>query len=134
MLGAEGVDVHGLADIGEGPADVLGMREEAVEVGAAESPSAEGALVDTFGEVGGVLADLQPPQDLPSLGVLLLLVAADVAGSKATVSARGGAAAKAIDSTTRGVTAPEAVISAPGAKLKRGSSQTRAAQHNKNIA
>ena len=78
VLGAEGVDVHSLADIGEGPSDVLGMREEAVEVGAAESPSAEGALVDTFGEVGGVLADLQPPQHLPSLGVLLLLVAADV--------------------------------------------------------
>ena len=68
-----------VADFGEGPADVLGMREEAVEVGAAESPSAEGALVDTFGEVGGVLADLQPPQHLPSLNVLILLAAADVA-------------------------------------------------------
>jgi hypothetical protein len=52
------------------------MREEVVEVGAAESPIAEGARVDTFGEVGGELADLQPPQHLPSLGVLILLVAA----------------------------------------------------------
>ena len=78
VLGAEGVDVHCLADLGKGPSDVLGMRQEAVEVGAAESPSAEGALVDTIGEVGGVLADLQPPQHLLSLGVLLLLVATDV--------------------------------------------------------
>ena len=55
VLGAEGVDVHCLADLGDGPSDVLGMRQDAVEVGAAESPSAEGALVDTFGEVVGVL-------------------------------------------------------------------------------
>ena len=33
VLGAEGVDVHGLADLGVGGADVLGMRHEAVEVG-----------------------------------------------------------------------------------------------------
>ena len=33
VLSTEGVDVHGLADFGEGTADVLGMREEAVEVG-----------------------------------------------------------------------------------------------------
>ena len=55
------------------------MREEAVEVSAAESPSAEGAPVDTLGEVGDVLADLQPPQHLASLGVMVLVVAADVA-------------------------------------------------------
>jgi hypothetical protein len=57
------------------------MREEAVEVSAAESFSAEGAPVDTLGdvEVGDVLADLQPPQHLASLGVMVLVVAADVA-------------------------------------------------------
>jgi hypothetical protein len=44
--GAEGTDVHCRADLGEGSSDVLDMREKAVEVGAAESPSAEGALVD----------------------------------------------------------------------------------------
>ena len=65
--------------LGEGVADVLGMRDDAVEVRGAESPGAEGALVDTLGEVGDVLADLQPPQHLASLDVLLLVVAADVA-------------------------------------------------------
>ena len=55
------------------------MRDEAVEVRGAESPGAEGAPVDLLGEVGDVLADLQPPQHLPSLGVLVLVVAADVA-------------------------------------------------------
>ena len=58
VLGAEGVGVHRRADLGVGVADVLGMREDAVEVSAAEPPSAEGAPVDTLvdGEVGDVLA------------------------------------------------------------------------------
>jgi hypothetical protein len=34
VLGAEDVDIHCRADIGEGPSDVLSMRDEEVEVGA----------------------------------------------------------------------------------------------------
>ena len=79
VLGGEGVDVHGLADPGDAGADALGMRHKAVEVGAGESPFAEGAPVDLVGEVGIVLAGLQPPQHLTSLGVPMLVVAADVA-------------------------------------------------------
>ena len=56
MLGVEGVDVHGLADPGVAGADALGMRHEAVEVSADESPFVEGAPVDLVGEVGIILA------------------------------------------------------------------------------
>ena len=76
VLGVEGVDVHGLVDLGVAGADVLGMRHEAVEVGAGGSPFAEGAPVDLVGEVGIILASLQPPQHLTSLGVPILVVAA----------------------------------------------------------
>ena len=79
LLGAEGVDVHGLADLGVAGADALGMRHEAVEVGAGESPFAEEEPVDLVGEVGTVLAGLQHPQHLMNLDVPILVVAADVA-------------------------------------------------------
>ena len=79
VLGVEGVDVHGLADPGVAGADALGMRHEAAEVCAGESPFAKGAHVDLVGEVGIVLAGLQPLQHLTSLGVPILVVAADVA-------------------------------------------------------
>ena len=76
VLGPEAVDVHGLA---AGP-HVLGMLHEGVEVRAAEPPGgAEGAPVHVAGEEVVVLTGLQPPQHMTSLGVLRLVVAAEVA-------------------------------------------------------
>ena len=78
VLGGEGVDIHGLSDPEVAGADALGMRHEAVEIGAGESPFAEGAPVELIGEVGILPAGLQPPHHLTSLGVPILVVAADV--------------------------------------------------------
>ena len=54
------------------------MPHHAVEVGGAERPcGAEGARVDPVGEVAVILAGLQPPQNLASLGVPGLIVGTD---------------------------------------------------------
>ena len=75
VLGHESVDVHGLA---AGP-HVLVMLHEGVEVRGAEPPGvAEGAPIHV-GEEVVILTELPPPQHMTSLGVLGLVVAAEVA-------------------------------------------------------
>jgi hypothetical protein len=55
------------------------MVYHAVEVGGTESPVAEGAPVNASSKVAIVMAELQPPEDVTSLGVEGLVVAIDVA-------------------------------------------------------
>ena len=66
--------VHGLSHR-EGGANGFGMGHDAVEVGAAQLPVAEGAPVDASRKVPIVLAGLQPPEDVTSLGMEGLVVA-----------------------------------------------------------
>jgi hypothetical protein len=54
------------------------MVHQAVEVGGAELPVAEGAPVNASSKVSIVMAGLQPPKDVTSLGVEGLVVAIDV--------------------------------------------------------
>ena len=76
VLGFEAVDIHGLA---AGP-HILGMLHGGVEVRGVEPPGgAEGAPVHVIGEEVVVLAGLQSPQHMMSLGVHGLVVAVDVA-------------------------------------------------------
>ena len=80
VFGGVGVAVHGLSNLGPGGLHGLGMRHHGVELGGSESPGgAEGAPVDVVREVAVVLAGLQPPQHVASLGVYGLVVAVDVA-------------------------------------------------------
>jgi hypothetical protein len=55
------------------------MVHQAVEVSGAESPVAEGAPVNASSKVAIVMAGLQPPEDVTSLGVEELVVVVDVA-------------------------------------------------------
>jgi hypothetical protein len=55
------------------------MFHQGVEVGGAELPVAEGALVNASSKGAIVMAGLQPPEDVTSLGVEGLVVAVDVA-------------------------------------------------------
>jgi hypothetical protein len=55
------------------------MVHQAVEVGGAELPIVEGALVNASSKVAIVMAGLQPPKDVTSLGVEGLVVAVDIA-------------------------------------------------------
>jgi hypothetical protein len=55
------------------------MVHQGVEVGGAELPVAEGALVNASSKGAIVMAGLQPPEDVTSLGVEGLVVAVDVA-------------------------------------------------------
>jgi hypothetical protein len=55
------------------------MVHQEVEVGGAELPVAEGAPVNASSKVAIVMARLQPPGDVMSLGVEGLIVAVDVA-------------------------------------------------------
>ena len=55
------------------------MVHEAAEVGHAQAPQAEGAPVNASSKVAIVLAGLQPPEDVTSLGVEGLIVAVDIA-------------------------------------------------------
>jgi hypothetical protein len=55
------------------------MVHRAVEVGGAEPPVAEGALVNAPSKVAIIMAGLQPPKDVTSLGVEGLVVAIDIA-------------------------------------------------------
>jgi hypothetical protein len=55
------------------------MVYQAVEVGGAEPPGAEGAPINTSSKVAIIIAGLQPPEDVTSLGVEGLIVAVDVA-------------------------------------------------------
>jgi hypothetical protein len=55
------------------------MVHQAVEVGGAELPIVEGAPVNASSKVAIVMAGLQPPEDVTSLGVEGLIVTVDVA-------------------------------------------------------
>jgi hypothetical protein len=55
------------------------MVHQAVEVGGSEPPVAEGAPVNASSKVAIVMARLEPPEDVTSLGVEGLVVAVDVA-------------------------------------------------------
>jgi hypothetical protein len=55
------------------------MVHQAVEVGGAELPIAEGAPVNASSKVAIIMAGLQPPENVMSLGVEGLIVAVDVA-------------------------------------------------------
>ena len=80
VLSGVGVAVHRLSHIGPGGLHGLGMHLQGIEVGGAQGPGlAEGAPVDIVLEVAVVVAGLQPPQHVTSLGVHGLVVAVDVA-------------------------------------------------------
>jgi hypothetical protein len=55
------------------------MVHQAVEVSGAKLPVAEGAPVNASSKVAIVMAGLQPPEDMTSLGVEGLVITVDVA-------------------------------------------------------
>ena len=55
------------------------MVHEAAEVSRAQAPRAEGAPVNASSKVAIVLAGLQPPENVTSLGVEGLVIALDIA-------------------------------------------------------
>jgi hypothetical protein len=77
----ERMHVHGCSNssAANGSANRFSMVHQAVEVGGAELPVAEGAPVNASSKVAIVMDKLQPPEDVMSLGVEGLIVAADVA-------------------------------------------------------
>jgi hypothetical protein len=81
VFGHERMHVHGRfnSSVANGSANGFSMVHQAVEVGGAEPPVAEGALVSASSKVVIVMAGLQPPEDMTSLGVEGLVVAVDVA-------------------------------------------------------
>jgi hypothetical protein len=81
VLGHEHMHIHGCSNssAARGSANGFGMVHQAVEVGGAEPPIAEGAPINASSKVAIVMAGLQPPEDVMSLGVEGLIVAVDVA-------------------------------------------------------
>jgi hypothetical protein len=81
MFGHERMHVHGRfnSSVAYGSANGFSMVHQAVEVGGAEPPIAEGAPVNASSKVVIVMARLQPSKDVTSLGVEGLVVAVDVA-------------------------------------------------------
>jgi hypothetical protein len=79
VLGHERMHVHGRSNSSTASANGFSMVHQAVEVGGAELPVAEGAPVNASSKVAIVMAGLQPPEDVTSLGVEGLVVAVDVA-------------------------------------------------------
>ena len=81
VFGHERMHVHGRSNSSAagGTAKGFGMVHQAVEVIGAELPFAEGATVNASNNVAIVMARLQPPEDVTSLGVEGLVVAVDVA-------------------------------------------------------
>jgi hypothetical protein len=81
VFGHECMHVHGRSNssVASGTAKGFGMVHQAVKVGSAEPPVAEGALVKASSKVAIIMAGLQPPEDMMSLGVEGLIVAVDVA-------------------------------------------------------
>jgi hypothetical protein len=73
--------VHGRSNssAANGSANGFGMVHQAVEVGGAEPPVAEGASVNASSKVAIIMAGLQPPKDVTSPGVEGLVVAVNVA-------------------------------------------------------
>jgi hypothetical protein len=70
--------VHGRSNSSAASANGFSMVHQAVEVGGVELPVAEGAPVNASSKVAIVMAGLQPPEDVTSLGVEGLVVAVDV--------------------------------------------------------
>jgi hypothetical protein len=81
VFGHERMHVHGCSNSSatNGSANGFSMVHQAVEVGGAELPVVEGAPVNAPSKVAIVMAGLQPPEDMMSLGVEGLVVTADVA-------------------------------------------------------
>jgi hypothetical protein len=63
--------VHGRSNssAANGSANGFSMVHQAVEVSGAEPPVTEGAPVNASSKVAIVMAELQPPEDVTSLGV-----------------------------------------------------------------
>ena len=79
VLGPERMHVHGRSNSRAASANGFIMVHQAVEVGGAEPPVAEGAPVNASSKVAIVMARLQLPENVTSLGVEGLVVAVDVA-------------------------------------------------------
>jgi hypothetical protein len=81
VFGHERMHVHGRSNssAANGSANEFDMVHQAVEVGGAEPPVAEEAPVNALSKVAIVMAGLQPPEDVTSLGVEGLIVTVDVA-------------------------------------------------------
>jgi hypothetical protein len=77
----ERMHVHGRSNSSDanGSANGFRMVHQAVEVGGAEPLVAEGAPVKASSKVAIVMAGLQPPEDVTSLGVEGLIIAVDIA-------------------------------------------------------
>jgi hypothetical protein len=79
MFGHERIHIHGHSNSSAASAMDSAWFHHAVEVGGAEPPVAEGAPVNASSKVAIVMAGLQHPEDVTSLGVEGLVVAVDVA-------------------------------------------------------
>ena len=79
VFGHKCMKVHGRSYSSAASANGFSMVHQAVEVSGAELPVAEGALVNASSKGAIVMAGLQPPEDVTSLGVEGLIVAVDVA-------------------------------------------------------
>jgi hypothetical protein len=81
MFGHKCMHIHGRSNssAANGSANGFGMVHQAVEVGGTEPPVAEGAPVYASSKVAIVMAGLQPPEDMTSLGVEGLVVAINIA-------------------------------------------------------
>ena len=79
VFGHVHMHVHGPSNSSAISANGFSMVQQGVEVGVEEPPVAEGALVNALSKGATVLAGLQPPEDVTSLGVEGLVVAVDVA-------------------------------------------------------
>lgn len=79
VFGHVRMHVHGPSNSSATSANGFSMVHQGVEVGGAELPVAEGALVNASSKRAIVMAGLQPPEDVTSLGVEGLVVAVDVA-------------------------------------------------------
>jgi hypothetical protein len=81
VFGHKRIYVHGRSNssAANDSANGFSMVHQAVKVGGAEPPVAEGAPVNAFSKVAIVMAGLQPPEDVTSLDVEGLIVAVDIA-------------------------------------------------------
>jgi hypothetical protein len=78
VFGHERIHIHGRSNSSAASTNGFSMVYHAVEVGGAEPPVAEGAPVNASSKVVIVMAGLQPPEDVTSLGVEGLVIAVDV--------------------------------------------------------
>jgi hypothetical protein len=81
VFGHERMHVHDRSNssAANGSANGFSMVDQAVEVGGAEPPVAEGAPVNASSKVAIIIAGLQPAEDVTSLSVEGLIVTIDVA-------------------------------------------------------